>query len=254
MRSAHFPGSSFEAAPLEGCTHWEKHGSTLRCSLRSCQSLEVTAWKLGFYSQPCSSCLMNSGEITAHPTQPTLIQAPTMRPAASAAVCLSSLGDGSACRGVSEVTGEVTGSTQTETLETEFMWGVPGRTQAQESGSRRAAVHAVPLAEVPPGVPGNLPRGRPGGSDGRECLQCGRPGFDPWIGTIPWRMAWQPTPVSLPGESQGWRSLAGYSPWGHTESASLSDFTFFLSLRPCVKCPYHNSDHNDSEITGSMTD
>ena len=41
-------------------------------------------------------------EITAHPTQPTLIQAPTTRPAASAAVCLSSLDDGSACRGVSE--------------------------------------------------------------------------------------------------------------------------------------------------------
>ena len=28
----------------------------------------------------------------------------------------------------------------------------------------------------------------------------------------------QPTPVSLPGESHGWRSLAGYSPWGHEES------------------------------------
>ena len=34
----------------------------------------------------------------------------------------------------------------------------------------------------------------------------------------PWRRAWQPTPVSLPGESHGQRSLAGCSPWGHTES------------------------------------
>ena len=28
-------------------------------------------------------------------------------------------------------------------------------------------------------------------------------GFDPWVGKIPWRMAWQPTPVFLPGESHG---------------------------------------------------
>ena len=45
-----------------------------------------------------------------------------------------------------------------------------------------------------------------------------RLGFDPWIGKIPWREAWQPTPVFLPGESHGQRSLAGYSPWGRTES------------------------------------
>ena len=30
------------------------------------------------------------------------------------------------------------------------------------------------------------------------CLQCGRPGFDPWVGKIPWRRKWQPTPVLLP--------------------------------------------------------
>ena len=33
------------------------------------------------------------------------------------------------------------------------------------------------------------------------CLQCGRPGFDPWVDKIPWRKAWQPIPVFLPGES-----------------------------------------------------
>ena len=38
--------------------------------------------------------------------------------------------------------------------------------------------------------------------------------FDPWVGKIPWRRAWQPTPVFLPGESHGQRSLVGYSPWG----------------------------------------
>ena len=33
-----------------------------------------------------------------------------------------------------------------------------------------------------------------------------------------WRRKWQPTPVFLPGESQGWRSLVGGRLWGHTES------------------------------------
>ena len=47
---------------------------------------------------------------------------------------------------------------------------------------------------------------------------CKRGGFYPWVGKIPWRRAWQPTPVFLPGESHGQRSLVGYSPWGHKES------------------------------------
>ena len=38
---------------------------------------------------------------------------------------------------------------------------------------------------------------------------------DPWVRNILWRRKWQPTPVFLPGESQGQRNLAGYSPWGH---------------------------------------
>ena len=39
-----------------------------------------------------------------------------------------------------------------------------------------------------------------------------RAGFDAWVGKIPWRRKWQPTPVFLPGKFHGWRSLAGYSP------------------------------------------
>ena len=39
-----------------------------------------------------------------------------------------------------------------------------------------------------------------------------RQGFKPWVGTIPWRREWQPTPVFLPGESHGQRNLVGYSP------------------------------------------
>ena len=48
--------------------------------------------------------------------------------------------------------------------------------------------------------------------------QCSRLRFHPWVGKTPWRRAWQPAPVFLPGESHGQRSLAGYSPWGLTES------------------------------------
>ena len=54
-----------------------------------------------------------------------------------------------------------------------------------------------------------------GGSVGKElCLQCRRHVFDPWVGKIPFRRAWQPTPVFLPGEFYGQRSLVVYSPWG----------------------------------------
>ena len=40
----------------------------------------------------------------------------------------------------------------------------------------------------------------------------GRHGLDPWVGTIPWRRKWQPTPAFLPEKSHRQRSLAGYSP------------------------------------------
>ena len=60
--------------------------------------------------------------------------------------------------------------------------------------------------------------GFPGGLDGRVCLQCGRPGFDPWARKIPWRRKWQHTPVFLPGKSHGQRSLTVYSLWNCKES------------------------------------
>ena len=50
---------------------------------------------------------------------------------------------------------------------------------------------------------------------GKEsACQCRRLGFDPCMGTIPWRRKWQPTPVFWPGESPGQRSLVGDSPRG----------------------------------------
>ena len=41
--------------------------------------------------------------------------------------------------------------------------------------------------------------------------------LDPWVGNIPWRRKWQPTPAFLPGKSQGQKGLVGYSPWGRKE-------------------------------------
>ena len=54
-----------------------------------------------------------------------------------------------------------------------------------------------------------------GGSDGKASARNVGPWFDPWDGKIPWRRKWQPTPVLLPRKFHGWRSLMGYSPWGH---------------------------------------
>ena len=60
--------------------------------------------------------------------------------------------------------------------------------------------------------------GFPGGATGKEdtcqCRRQKRPRFYPWVGKIPWRRKWQSTPVFLPGESHGQRSLVSYSPWG----------------------------------------
>ena len=60
----------------------------------------------------------------------------------------------------------------------------------------------------------------------KGCLQCWRPGLHPWFGKIPWRRKWKPTPVFLSGKSHGWRSLAGYSPWGRVESDTTEQLTY----------------------------
>ena len=59
-----------------------------------------------------------------------------------------------------------------------------------------------------------------GGSVGKEstcnaedCLQWWSRRFNPWVGKIPWRRKWQPTPVILREKFHGQRSLVGYSPW-----------------------------------------
>ena len=75
--------------------------------------------------------------------------------------------------------------------------GFPGGSEVKAS-----ACNAVDLGSIP-----GLGRSPGEGNGG------------PWVGKIPWRRKWQPTPVFLPGESHGRRSLVGYiSPWGHKES------------------------------------
>ena len=65
-------------------------------------------------------------------------------------------------------------------------------------------------------------KGLPGGKSGKEpicqCRGCRRRRFDSWAGKIPWRKAWQPTPVFLPRESHGQKSLEDYSLQGRKES------------------------------------
>ena len=74
--------------------------------------------------------------------------------------------------------------------------------------------------------------------------QCKKRRFDPWIGTIPWRRKWQPTPVFLPGKSHGQKSLVGYSPWSPKESnttdpAHTHHLPRLLILSLVTPCPVH---------------
>ena len=59
----------------------------------------------------------------------------------------------------------------------------------------------------------NTREGFPGGTSGKETAwQCRTHELKPWVRQIPWKMAWRPTPVFLPGECHGQRRLVGYNP------------------------------------------
>ena len=77
----------------------------------------------------------------------------------------------------------------------------------------------------------------PGSSDGRVCLKCWIPGFDPWVVKIPWRRAWQLTSVFLTENSMDRGGWGRYSPWCHKELDTTEQTTlslFFLS--PSAVC------------------
>ena len=86
-------------------------------------------------------------------------------------------------------------------------------------------------------LPGVLPSSSldfRGGARGKEpacqCRRHRRRRFDPRVAKIPWRRKWQPTPVLLPGESSGQRSLVGYSPRGCKSLMQLKQ----LSMHACL--------------------
>ena len=66
-----------------------------------------------------------------------------------------------------------------------------------------------------------------------QCRRCKSRRFDPVVWKIPWRWEWLPTSVILTGESHGWRSLVGCSPWGPKESDATERLHFQFS-RSCI--------------------
>ena len=70
-----------------------------------------------------------------------------------------------------------------------------------------------------------------------------RHGFNPWVRKIPWRRAWQPTPVFFPGESRGQRSLMGYSPSSHKES-DMTEATEYTHMHVLIHHHFLILSHN----------
>ena len=96
-----------------------------------------------------------------------------------------------------------------------------------------------------------MERGFPGGGSGKEpsCQwrRHQRCRFDPWVKMIPWRRAWQPTTVILPGKFHGQRSLAGYSPWGHKQMDTTERLSTHKDTR--THTPYFCFSRNSSDFT-----
>ena len=79
----------------------------------------------------------------------------------------------------------------------------------------------------------------PGGSDSKESI-CNSGDLSLiQVGKIPWRRKWQPTPVFLPGESHGQRSLVCYSPWGRKESDMTEWLILTLYMHTCTHTHTH---------------
>ena len=113
-------------------------------------------------------------------------------------------------------------------------------------------------------------KGFPGGSDGKKkkkksCLQCRRPGFYLWVGKIPWRRKWQPTPVSClenPMDREAWQTTWSCKESDMTEWLTHShsylnlksrmsgisywtaiSFQWYFSCKPCILEPWALSFH-----------
>ena len=100
---------------------------------------------------------------------------------------------------------------QPQSQELCFIWWARGRHQTWDATSQIALRDCTKEEGEEPEY-----RGFSGGTDGKEpaCQQRRhkRCGFNPWVGKMPWRRTWQPTPGFLPGKSHGQRSLVNYHP------------------------------------------
>ena len=75
----------------------------------------------------------------------------------------------------------------------------------------------------------------------KNCLQCGRPGLNPWVGKMPWRRAWQPSPLLLPGEFLQTEEPGGLQSMGHkeldtTEQLSTTEVRWLRGKEPPCQC------------------
>ena len=90
-----------------------------------------------------------------------------------------------------------------------LLWPLNGRGRLDVGQHKRLGwFFSLPLCSSEMGFPGGTSGKEPAG----QCRRHQRCKFDPWVKKIPWRRAWQPTPVFLPGKSHWQRSLVGYSP------------------------------------------
>ena len=84
--------------------------------------------------------------------------------------------------------------------------------------------------------------GFPSDASGKEpswkCRRHKRHRFYPWVGTIPWRRAWQPTPIFLPGEPSGHRSLVGYSPGSQRVRHNWSDIALMYAAKKWISLAF----------------
>ena len=93
-----------------------------------------------------------------------------------------------------------------------------------------------------------LPQWLSGKETACQCRRCRRHGFNPWVGKIHWKRAWQLTPVFLLGKSHGQKSLTRYNAQGHQES-DMTEVT--AQAHPIVHCStvYKSQDMKATQIS-----
>ena len=112
--------------------------------------------------------------------------------------------------------------------------GQPMRLAWRDAPWMKTVLHLSSLFVSPPSLVTQLVKNLPTLKKKKRkiCPQCRRPGFDPWIGKIPWRREKLPTPVFWPGEFCG-----PYSPWGRKELDTPENFHFHFPASPTTLPP-----------------